>query len=254
MALLEISLHSQALKRTVNVTAIVPSDKEGLIPGQKFKTLYLLHGVYGNQYDWLSGTRIQRWAEEKNLAVIMPAGENSFYVDGPGPFDKYSTYIGAELVQQTRALLPLSDKYEDTFIAGLSMGGYGAIVNGLKYCTTFSHIGLLSAALIIEKALKSTDDEPNPLSRRKMFIRVFGNLEALKGSDKDYEALTLKADPMPQIYMAIGTKDSLLPANRSYHQFLLAHHIPVTYEEGEGAHTWDFWDTYVQHLLAWLPL
>ncbi|MCD8069530.1 MAG: hypothetical protein LUE87_11760 [Lachnospiraceae bacterium] len=84
MALLEVNFVSKTLFRAVTFKAILPVDKL-MPPGTKkteepksFKTLYLLHGLLGNQEDWVSGTRIQRWAEEKDLAVIMPAGENEF--------------------------------------------------------------------------------------------------------------------------------------------------------------------------------
>ena len=131
--------HFGSLKRTITINAILPTDKF-VRPGtpkpekKPFKTLYLLHGIFGNYTDWVAGTRIQRWAQDNDLAVIMPSGENGFYVDHPGRGDQlYGEFIGQELVQFTRDLFHLSDKREDTYIAGLSMGGYGALRNGLKY-------------------------------------------------------------------------------------------------------------------------
>lgn len=137
MAIIEMNFISQSLRRTVTVNVIIPLDKKPL-PGmparedKPFKTLYLLHGGYGNYTDWVNGTRIQRWAEEQNLVVVMPSGDNKFYVDIPDLGDYYGKFIGEELVEFTRKMFPLSHKKEDTYIAGLSMGGYGATVNGLK--------------------------------------------------------------------------------------------------------------------------
>ena len=127
MALVQVDFFSEKLMRTVTINAIIPVDKKLNQPNKKFKTLYLLHGIFGNYTDWVCGTRIQRWAQDHDLAVIMPSGENKFYVDNENSHEYYSQFIGEELVSITRAMFPLSQRREDTFIAGLSMGGYGAI-------------------------------------------------------------------------------------------------------------------------------
>ena len=125
MAFVEVNFFSQALLRQTTFRAIIPCDKmyfDGRIRQEKpFKTLYLLHGVFGDCTDWINGTRIQRWAQDRNLAVIMPSGENKFYVDHEKSTDKFSQYI-KELVLVSRNMFHLSHKREDTFIAGLSMG------------------------------------------------------------------------------------------------------------------------------------
>ena len=152
MALLQVNFVSSSLKRTVPIQVILPVDKifgdaDSNADPAPFKTLYLLHGLLGNYTDWVSNTRIQQWAEAKNLAVVMPSGDNSFYIDQLTPNNDYGNFIGKELVEITRKMFPLSRKREDTFIAGLSMGGYGAIRNGLTYGETFSHIAGLSSAV-----------------------------------------------------------------------------------------------------------
>lgn len=263
MALVRADIFSESLMRTITIHAIIPVDKMSL-PGmpkrenKPFKTLYLLHGIFGNDTDWVTGTRIQRWAQDMNLAVIMPAGENKFYVDNPQSGEMYSQFIGKELVEKTRALFPLSGKKEDTFIGGLSMGGYGALTNGFKYHDTFSCIVALSSGLILDTVINSDNSSPLPTHRRSYYESVFGPIDKIKGSDKDYEALVEKLQakniPFPSIYMACGTEDMLIEENRRFHQFLIDHHVPVTYVEGPGAHTWDFWDTYILKALEWLPL
>ncbi len=263
MALLQVNFFSNCLMRTVTVHAVIPADKRNfdgkLIREKKpFKTLYLLHGLLGDDTDWICGTRIQRWAQDQNLAVIMPAGENHFYVDSEYSGERYGEFIGKELVEFTRDLFPLSDKREDTFIAGLSMGGYGAVRNGLKYHDTFSHIAGLSSGFIQEGVLASKENDSFFTGSRKFYTSVFGNLENLEGSDKDYRALirNLKAEEaeIPKIYLCCGTEDFLLQANRDYRDFLQEEQIDFTYEEGTGSHDWDFWDTYIKRVLDWLPL
>lgn len=261
MALVQVDFVSRSLFRTVTINAVIPVDKIGVEkPSNKpFKTLYLLHGIFGNYTDWVVGTRILRWAEKHNLAVIMPSGENKFYVDHPESLDNFSTFIGEELVEVTRRLFPLSTKREDTFIAGLSMGGYGAITNGLKYYQTFGYIAGLSSAFVLEDAVQSVNDPKlPPISQRSYYESLFGDLTKLKGSDKDYEELAkrLSTHPtdFPKIYMACGTEDFLYKANIAYRDFLAKQGADVTFMEGPGGHDWDFWDTYILKVLQWLPL
>ncbi len=259
MALIEVNFISKSLLRTVTFNAILPVDKipfegQDIAIKPPFKTLYLLHGGYGNYTDYVSGTRIQRWAEERNLAVIMPSGGNDFYTDKEDRMEYYGTYVGQELVEFTRTLFPLSHKREDTFIAGLSMGGYGALINGLKYSDTFGCIGAFSAGIILEDYLNDT-----PIVWPSTFYeRMLGKKERIVGSDRDYcfllDELQRNNKQIPHLYMAIGTEDFLYERNQEYCRFLKERNVEFTYEEGEGAHEWDFWDKYLKRFLDWLPL
>lgn len=261
MAHLQCNFFSTSLLRTVDVTVIIPTDKFVFPPVKsepikEYKTLYLLHGIFGSHDDWINGTRIERWANDKNLVVVMPSGENMFYVDNPKANNNYGKFIGEELVDFTRKTFPLSHKKEDTFIGGLSMGGYGAIRNGLKYHDTFGAIVALSSALILDGVYASTYDEVNPIGNRSYYEAIFGNVDELKGSDKDYYALIegIDKNECPKIYMACGVDDGLLPANEQFHNYLTEKEIDHEYVTGPGNHEWDFWDTYIKKALDWLPL
>ncbi len=263
MALIQANFISRSLMRTVPIQVILPVDKMAMpgepLPEEKpLKTLYLLHGIIGNYTDWLSGSNIQRYAEEKNLAVVMPSGDNAFYVDQEKAHNLYGEFIGQELVEMTRKMFPLSRKREDTFIAGLSMGGYGAIRNGLKYHETFSHIASLSGALVTDGMEKRTNDAFIFAETRDYAEAVFGDLDALAESDKNPKWLAAKLAKegvdIPKMYITCGTEDFLLGANRDYRDFLLAQGIEPTYVEGPGSHEWDFWDRSIKNVLDWLPL
>lgn len=256
MALLQVNYLSCALFRTVPLHVILPSDRIDYgtatylsKPGQKFKTLYLLHGLLGNYTDWVSGTRIQRWAEEKNLAVVMPSGDNSFYFKGPAPMNDYERFIGEELLDVTRRMFPLSDKREDTFIAGLSMGGYGAIRNGIRFSEEFSHVAGLSSAVHFFE----TPPEEH-------FTKgLFPDFEAAAKSDLNckvaFENLLAEGRQMPRFYLSCGRQDDLMPANESLRDFLVERGADVTWDEEENAgHEWDFWDSQIKKVLDWLPL
>jgi S-formylglutathione hydrolase FrmB len=261
MALIQADLFSQSLGRTVTINAVIPCDKmyfDGIRREVKpFKTLYLLHGIFGNYTDWITGTRIQRWAQDRNLAVIMPSGENKFYVDNEKLLDFGSKFI-EELVYVTRDMFNLSHKREDTFIAGLSMGGYGAITNGLKYDSLFSHIAGLSSAMHIDDIVNADNSDPIPFMRRNYLESVFGNLGELKGSDKDPYFLAEKRKEsefeLPEIYLCCGDQDSLFGANEKFKNHLEDLGYPVTWMHSKGGHEWDFWDEYILKILEWLPL
>ncbi|MDY4670105.1 MAG: alpha/beta hydrolase family protein [Oliverpabstia sp.] len=262
MAFIQVNLLSKSLMRTVPVNVILPVDKmamPGMIPREEkpYKTLYLLHGIFGNYTDWVNGTRIARYAEENDLAVVMPSGDNGFYVDQPAGHNYYGEFVGKELVELTRKMFPLSHKREDTFIGGLSMGGYGAIRNGLKYHETFGYIVALSSALHIDTFPQRTNDAPSFIERRDYAEACFGNLDKLLESDMNPEYLLKTGKDagveFPHIFMACGDKDSLLPCNRKFAQFAREQGVDVTFEVAPGNHEWDFWDTYVKKGIEWLP-
>ena len=262
MAIIEVNFISKCLMRTVTFNAIIPVDKFGPqaenAEQKPLKTLYLLHGIFGNYTDWVNGTRIQAWAEANDLAVIMPSGENRFYLDDEKSGELYGEFIGKELVEFTRKLFPLSDKREDTFIAGLSMGGYGAIRNGLKYAENFGCVIGLSAALVHDTWKYADNSAPIFTFRRNYYEAIFGEYDKVKGSDKDPKALLLKLKeegrPVPKMYLCCGTEDGLVTANRDFRDFLNENGVDLTYVEGPGKHDWVFWDTYIKKVLDWLPL
>ena len=262
MAIIEVNFISKCLMRTVTFNAIIPVDKFGPqaenAEQKPLKTLYLLHGIFGNYTDWVNGTRIQAWAEANDLAVIMPSGENRFYLDDEKSGELYGEFIGKELVEFTRKLFPLSDKREDTFIAGLSMGGYGAIRNGLKYAENFGCVIGLSAALVHDTWKDADNSAPIFTFRRNYYEAIFGEYDKVKGSDKDPKALLLKLKkegrPVPKMYLCCGTEDGLVTANRDFRDFLNENGVDLTYVEGPGKHDWVFWDTYIKKVLDWLPL
>lgn len=263
MATIQVNFMSKSLFRTVDIQVILPVDKFdffGASPraDKPFKTLYLLHGVFGDYHDWIKSSRIALWAEENNLAVVMPAGENMFYVDNKVYGNNYSKFIGEELVEITRKMFPLSNKREDTFIAGLSMGGYGAIHNGFKYHETFSHVAALSPALVVEDAVNSTYEDPFFLHNRSFYERFFDDLDNILKTDINPEHLIHRLNAegvdLPKLYFACGESDDLLIGSEKLAEFLTKERIPYTYEKGPGIHDWYFWDTYIKKVLDWLPL
>ena len=260
MALIQVNYLSKALFRTVPVNVIIPSDKISFetmdylpAPEGGYPTLYLLHGLLGNYTDWVSGTRIQRWAEDAGLAVVMPSGDNSFYVNGQTANNDYGAFIGEELPRVMRQMFPLSQRREDTFIAGLSMGGFGALRNGMKYAQTFSRIIGLSAAIhFFDPNYESVAGEES----------AFGSLAEAAQTDKNHhvvleqlkERVSAGEVAAPEFYLACGTQDSLMGVNRSFRADVEAAGFAVSWDEEDRGHDWDFWDSQIKKVIDWLPL
>ena len=254
MVLFRGDIKCKSLQRRTSISVILPADnihflqdREEIVP-QPYKTLYLLHGLYGSDDIFLANTSIQKFAEDNGIAIVIPCGENSFHVDNPKAHAYYGEYVGQELLDITRNIFPLSHKREDTFIAGFSMGGYGAIRNGLKYCENFSKIGMISAALITDDIVYLNDDD-NVLRSRDFYESVFGNLNKLKGSDMDPKALIETCDDVPDIFMACGVDDFLYGKNVEFHEFLKSRNVNAEFMESPGEHTWEFCDEHIKEFI-----
>lgn len=264
MAVFQVNFMAETMGRTVPLYVILPTDKTYFpgMPrreeGKPYKTLYLLHGIIGNYTDWLYGTRIQRWAEERDLAVVMPSGDNSMFLDHA--VDKYGEFVGRELVEFTRKTFPLSHKKEDTYIGGLSMGGFGAMRNGLKYHDTFGAIISLSGAFVLDESVLEVVEHPRfPSETMEYKHMVYGpDLKQALESDRNprylVEQLADQGIEFPDIFMACGEDDFLLQQNRAFEEVLSRHGVAHEFLTGPGSHEWDFWDTYIKKALDWLPL
>lgn len=257
MVLFRGDVKCKSLQRRTSISVILPSDNihflqdaEEIVP-QPYRTLYLLHGLYGSDDIFLANTSIQKFAEDHGIAIVIPCGENSFYVDNVNAHAYYGEYVGQELLDITRNIFPLSHRREDTFIAGFSMGGYGAIRNGLKYCENFSKIGMISAALITDDIVEYTSDD-NVLRSRQFYESIFGNLDELEGSDMDPKALIDDCDNIPDIFMACGVNDFLYDKNVDFYEFLKSRNVGVDFIKASGEHTWEFCDEYIKEFIKTL--
>ena len=244
MASITLSFHSEALERTVPLRALVPLEDAPRVP---MPAMYLLHGLYGSEQDWFQYTRVMLWARAKGLAVFCPAGENGFYVNQADTGEAYMRYVGEELPAFTRRLFPLSSRREDTFIAGLSMGGYGALNAGLTYPETFGKVAALSAAL---RPWKRMDKPQGGCVQRPAYAR------ALCGQDTEpWDTLTLARQcgaRAPELWLSCGAQDDLLEENIALVDGLRQAGIPAYFDQPPGAHNWDFWDREIQRVIDWL--
>ena len=247
---LEMNFRSKELQRVTQVNVILPHGKGGSdVP---FKTLWLLHGLSDNHTAWMRNTSIERYASKYNLAVIMPNVDRSWYADTA--YDaNYFSYITKELPEICRnSFKGLSEKREDNIIAGLSMGGYGALKCALTYPEQYGSCISLSGSLDITRK-----ERPYNLKEwRSIFGFGIESALELEGSEHDLFALA-KADKddgkvFPKIYMWCGTEDSLLRVNNLFDQHLTDLGIAHKYETSEGDHSWKWWDLHIQDSLEWI--
>ena len=189
MAIFHAEFFSKCLMRLVDVDICLPI--EDLVEPQPqegpFPTLYLLHGYTGRSEDWLHGSCIAELSRQYGIAVVMPSGENSFYEDDTEAGFLYSTFVGQELVELTRAAFPLCRDREHTWMAGLSMGGFGTLLNACKFSETFSAAACFSSAFIIQDiaGMKPGAVIPSGVGNYGYYRRVFGDLDALAGGSRD---------------------------------------------------------------------
>ena len=257
MAFIQVDYKSKSLGRKTHFNVFLPMDVDPSgKTGAPWRTLYLLHGIYGDSSSWVTSSCIQRYADDRNLCVVMPDGENGFYLDHPDYMNNFSRWVGRELVEATRAMFRLSDRWEDTWIGGFSMGGYGALRTGLKYADTFGGIIAFSSALLLESIQNggAKDGVMDPAYVRAMF----GDTSHLLGTDLDPLHLAkerkLAGKPMPKTYLSCGEQDFLLADNVKFEQALTALEIPHTWRTTPGGHTWDFWEQEIRHVvLDWMP-
>ena len=271
MALIQMNYNSKALFRTVPVNVILPADRFDSDTDTytedkncKYKTLYLLHGLLGNYTDWVSYTRIHRWAEEKNLAVVMPSGDNSFYFKSRTPWNDYETFIGEELVDMTRRMFPLSDKREDTFIAGLSMGGRGAITYSWAHPEKFAAAYSMSwvpqnMRQIAEELEKSKDVPLSPKDRlgkerNRIRLQNAGGPQAYLASPYntwDRAAEWAGRPGMPKTFFSCGTEDTVMYRRfREFRAYAEKIGLEAEFTEREGyGHEWRFWDLEIRRAI-----
>ncbi len=252
MALLHVDYFSDALGKAAGMVVLLPETTTTQIgasgaapPEHGAPVLYLLHGHSDDHTAWTRRSSIERYAEEYGIVVVMPDGHRSFYTDEVGGLPHW-THLTEELPAKVASFFRVSTRREDTFVAGLSMGGYGAFRWALTHPERFAAAASLSGALDVA-AISRT--------------RLDGRLERIWGADgpgeeHDVEALLRRTAPeaLPRLMLRCGSEDELAPMNHRFVDAAREHGAPLDVTFAPGEHTWDFWDTHIQDVLAWLPL
>jgi S-formylglutathione hydrolase FrmB len=257
MALIHCNFFSEVIGLCSSAEVILPDPRrtpEGLVAAearQLYPTLYLLHGLSDDHTIWQRRTSIERYVAELNLAVVMPAVQRSFYTDMARGYP-YWTFVSEELPALMRAWFPLSAAREDNFVAGLSMGGYGAFKLALTHPDRFAAAASLSGALDVAGSVHDRDRE----WQRELRL-IFGKPRQIASSPHDlfYLAEQLAESEWADLplYQWCGTEDFLYDENLRFRSHARSLDLNLTYEEGPGVHEWGDWDRMIQRVLGWLP-
>ncbi len=253
MALVRCDFFSDVLELGTSMTVVLPqvtttrigtdsTERTGPPP-----VLYLLHGLSDDDSMWMRRTSIERYAEDLGLAVVMPQVHRSFYTD-QAHGARFWTFLADELPQIVDGFFNVSTRREDTFVAGLSMGGYGALRWALRRPEQFAAAAGLSGALDVHRLREEGGHE-------ELMRLVFGDRQ-ITGTDSDLFHLLEQVDvaALPRLYVCCGTEDELIEDNRRFAALATARGADVTADFGPGAHEWGYWDTTIRDVLAWLPL
>ncbi|MFN2578991.1 MAG: alpha/beta hydrolase [Pyrinomonadaceae bacterium] len=245
-------LQSKLVNATLPYNVILPADYR-TAKTTRYPVLYLLHGLGGHYSDWLTRTNVADYAAQYRMIVVMPEGNDSWYVDGAaGVNDKYESYILKELMPDVDKRYRTIQARYGRAIAGLSMGGYGAIKYGLKYPSTFAFAGAVSGAFGVtrytEKQVGGSNWEP--------FLKIFGPMgsDIRKANDVFEVARALtpgRIASLPYFYFDCGTEDAAqhFNPNRELSGLFLEKKIAHEYRELPGNHSWAYWDQQVKEVL-----
>ena len=258
MAHLTVQCFSNVLGHCITFEALLPETATNQIGmnsvdgGDTYPVLYLLHGLSDDQTIWMRRTSIERYVSERGIAVIMPFGEQSFYSDMQMG-RRYWTFLSEELPDLCRCFFPrISPRREDTFAAGLSMGGYGAFKLALRrpdrFCAAASLSGVLDISAFVGRQMPGN---------ARFWNAIYESPASLAQSEDDLFVAAdraAKAKDKPLLFACCGTEDFLHGDNLHAVDVLRGKGLEVTYEEGEGTHNWVFWDKWIQRALDWLPI
>ncbi len=258
MAFMEVDFYSEVLGLCCQANVILPQKKQGggtavSAHEGRYPVLWLFHGGSDDHTAWQRNTSIERYVEDMGLAVVMPAAQFSMYAN-MAHGGRYQDFVSEELPELMRSFFPLSDKREDNFIAGISMGGYGALRTGLAHPEKYSALGCFSCGNMT--MMHALQDKIDLTDKHNL---AFG--DKIEGTENDLyflaQNLIKSAKPLPRIYQACGTGDFLINVSRHCRDFfndLPGAPFDYTYKEGPGEHSWEFWDLWIKDYLKWLRL
>lgn len=259
MAFIDCHFFSDTLGISTALYAVVPQPAAGQIGmasrgrrGGRYPVLYLLHGLSDDHTIWMRRTSVERYASERGVAVVMPAAGRSYYQDmASGP--RFWTHISEEVPRLARAFFPLSDRREDTYVAGLSMGGYGAFRMALTHPERFAAAGSFSGALDIVERVRPTRGESPDWARET--VSMFGPRRKPAGTPSDLFALAKgvaqSRGPKPRLFQWCGTEDFLYQDNLRFRDHAQQLKLSLSYRESPGNHSWQYWDVQILEFLKW---
>lgn len=247
----EKSLDSKLMARKMPFRVILPTTYSKPKDNTRYPVIYLLHGLTGHYSNWIDKTKVVDHARDQNFIIVTAEGDNGWYSDSvTNPNDKYESYIVQELIPEIDAKYRTVADRDHRMIAGLSMGGYGAVKFGLKYPDKFSLVGSFSGAL----GATGWNEKTAGAIAKTMDIAFGPELGTETRNANDVfklvrESTVEKQKTLPFIYLSCGTEDFLIGNNRDFLAVLAEKKVPHEYREHPGGHDWKFWDDQIREFL-----
>ena len=247
------SHRSQRLDRNVSYRVILPARYE-IDRNKQYPVIYLLHGLTGSYTDWSDRTNLAKYLEKYEFIVAMPDGKNGWYTDSATVGgDKAESYIIRDFIPEIERRFRAKRTRESRVIAGLSMGGYGALKFGAKYPDAFVLAGSFSGALQIAEAsdqlLKATGWEVLIQS----VASVFDHQGSTTRQENDLFQLVRDLDPagtkLPFFYLDSGTEDLVVTQTQLLAVIMFQKRIPHEVRVLPGRHDWAYWDQQIEEFL-----
>ena len=256
---MKVTAKSLSLQRSADFHVILPFHDGYPDCGRPYPTLYFLTGYSGSAEELIFTLPLRQMSALYGIAVIIPDGENAFYTDHPERATCMGQYAGEELVRISRRMFPcLSRRQEQTFIGGISMGGYGAIVLGLHYRDTFSKLALFSPAAEPDRLLSGEKQDAPGAVPASLFESLLGDRQAYAVSKRlnpvrAVESCLAEGRPLPDIWMCCGQQDLLVGDSCSrFREALLRAGVNPAWESGPGDHDLVYWDNHLESAFRFL--
>lgn len=256
---MKVTAKSLALGRAADFHVILPFHDGYPDADRPYPTLYFLPGYSGSAEEIIFTLPLRQMSALYGMAVVIPDGENAFYTDHPERATCMGEYVGDELIRISRRLFPcLSAKREQTFLGGISMGGYGAIVLGLHYCDTFSKIVLFSPAAEPDRLLSGAKEDVPGAVPASLFDSLFGGSRVYGVSGRlnplrALEQYAAEGKKWPDFWMCCGEQDQLVgDACAHFREALHRAGAGLSWEGGPGEHDLMYWDRHLESAFRFL--
>lgn len=286
MSLMHLNFESKYLRSNTDVSVVLPDRPHLTDPmeyysnSRRYKTLWLLHGTYGDHSDWLRHTNIELYASERDCIVVMPSGINTYFMNWPGfgPGYYVEDFLIKELMPLIHGWFPASAAREDNYAAGLSMGAVAALNLITRYPDLFSGGAMLSAFPSSPKAMRIKAEEALCQDYEKLMrqsrgyltpfdpafqafrmtnnVKNCGTVEDFIGSNDSWNRLKTFSGSKnaPSLYFACGTEDPNYPSFQRLREYAGEIGLDAVFEECPGAHEWRFWDAHIEKAMDFLNI
>ena len=231
-----VKVPSPSMKKDVDALVVLPKSY-AKSPDRRYPVVYLLHGFSGNYTTWAIKTKpdLNKIASKRNVIFVCPDGGNSWYIDSPViPDSKYETFTASELVEFVDKNYRTVASKRGRAIAGLSMGGHGALFLCFRHQDTFGACGSMSGTLDLR--MNVNDGK----------IAVLGEYSKNRGAWDEHSVANnlhlLCRKNMPAVIIDCGTEDHLFPESEKVHREMLGMRLPHEYITRPGAHKRPYWN------------